>query len=46
MSEVNPNLTTDPAKPAHSYVAERRIAQGEELTINYGDEYAEWHGWT
>lgn len=35
----------DPARPAHSYVAERKIAAGEELTINYGDEYAEWHGW-
>ena len=36
----------DPARPAHSYVAQRAIATGEELTINYGDEYAEWHGWT
>ena len=35
----------DPARPAHSYVADRRIKRGEELTINYGDEYAEWHGW-
>ena len=35
----------DPARPAHSYVAERRIEAGEELTINYGDEYAEWQGW-
>ena len=35
----------DPAKPAHVYVAERAIRKGEELTINYGDEYAEWHGW-
>lgn len=35
----------DPAQPGHSYVAERRIKKGEELTINYGDEYAEWHGW-
>jgi hypothetical protein len=35
----------DPARPGHSYVAERRIKKGEELTINYGDEYAEWHGW-
>jgi SET domain-containing protein len=35
----------DPARPGHSYVAERRIEKGEELTINYGDEYAEWHGW-
>lgn len=35
----------DPARPAHSYVAERRIKAGEELTIDYGDDYAEWHGW-
>jgi SET domain-containing protein len=35
----------DPAKPAHVYVAERAIKKGEELCINYGDEYAEWHGW-
>ena len=35
----------DPAKPAHVYVAERVIKKGEELCINYGDEYAEWHGW-
>ena len=35
----------DPAKPAHVYVAERTIKKGDELTINYGDEYAEWHGW-
>jgi uncharacterized protein len=35
----------DPARPAHSYVANRKIRAGEELTINYGDEYAEWHGW-
>jgi SET domain-containing protein len=35
----------DPARPAHVYVAERTIKRGEELTINYGDEYAEWHGW-
>jgi SET domain-containing protein len=35
----------DPARPGHSYVAERKIKAGEELTINYGDEYAEWHGW-
>ncbi len=35
----------DPAKPAHSYVADRAIKRGEELTIDYGHEYAEWHGW-
>ncbi|MAT04958.1 MAG: hypothetical protein CL424_07945 [Acidimicrobiaceae bacterium] len=35
----------DPSKPAHVYIAEREIKKGEELTINYGDEYAEWHGW-
>lgn len=35
----------DPSRPAHVYVAERSIKKGEELTINYGDEYAEWHGW-
>ena len=35
----------DPAKPAHSYVADRTIRRGEELTIDYGDEYAEWQGW-
>jgi SET domain-containing protein len=35
----------EPARPAHVYVAERTIKKGEELTIDYGDEYAEWHGW-
>jgi hypothetical protein len=35
----------DPARPAHSYVAERKIKRGEELTIDYGEDYAEWHGW-
>ena len=35
----------EPSRPAHVYVAERTIKKGEELTIDYGDEYAEWHGW-
>lgn len=35
----------DPARPAHSYVAVREIAEDEELTIDYGDDYAEWQGW-
>jgi hypothetical protein len=35
----------DPSAPAHVYIADRKIKKGEELFINYGDDYAEWHGW-
>jgi len=34
-----------PAAPAHSYVADRAIRAGDELTIDYGSEYTEWRGW-
>ena len=37
---------SEPAWPAHSYVADRDIELGEELTIDYGSEYTEWRGWS